>query len=485
MTLSQLRSPFDPPTPARGIELVSMIGVTKRFGGAPVVSQADLHLRAGSVHALLGPNGAGKSTMIKILSGTYQADSGTITTLARDGGPNATIGFVHQNLAVVEGLNVRENIFLTSASRLGILDRKSERSDAAAYLSDVGAQLDPEASLDRLSLGERTFVAMARLRSKDIDVMVLDETSAALSRRESDWLYQEAKRFAADGGAVLVVTHRLAEVTKHCDEVTVMADGQVVFNGPTPTLADIHRMMSAGVIDEPTTPCTIDESSVVVSLVGAASEQVGPIDLEVRAGEVVALVGPLSSSLYGIGHLVAGHAKRKAGKVRRSGSVALVPENCHTQALLPNLTVRENMSLSRVRQFRGPAGLSRRAEEAKVSSQMLALDVVPPDAEVPVEQLSGGNQQKVILARAALTDPRCYVLCEPTRGVDIKTRHAIYRFIRDVSKTGAAVLVITIDVDDAFAVAHRIGLVRAGGRIESLRERDQISPEQILEEVDS
>lgn len=468
--------------------LVRMTGIIKSFGGSQVVTNADLVLRPGRLHALLGSNGAGKSTMIKILSGVYRADGGSVHTRRRDGEPGARIGFIHQNLALVDGLTVRENIYLDRGGPTlfaGVIDKRAEQSGALKSLAAVQATIDPDTSLVDLSLGQKTLVAMARLFNTDVDVMVLDETSAALTRRESDWLYEEARRFADGGGAVLVVTHRLAEVTKHCDEATVMADGKVVFDGPMPGLHELHALMAAGSAVEPPPIKGFARGEVIVRLTAAATASIGPVDLEVRAGEVLALIGPLSANLYQIGHLIAGRTKAKGGRVDVSGTVAFVPENCQTQALLPELSIRENMTISQLKHLSNFGRVGRRAESREVNAQMIALNVQPSDSERAVNLLSGGNQQKVSIARAVLTEPRCYVLCEPTRGVDIQTRHAVYRFIRKVSSQGAAVVVITIDVDDVYAVAHRIGLVRNRGFVDTVHVRGEMSMETILEEIDS
>jgi ribose transport system ATP-binding protein len=331
-------------------------------------------------------------------------------------------------------------------------------------------------------------VATARLFNQSIDVMVLDETSAALTRRESDWLYKEARTFADSGGAVLVVSHRLKEITEHCDEATVMRDGAVVYSGPTPALSELHDLMAAGTADQEDAPCTVAKDAVPsVRLHAAVTDFVGPFDLEVRPGEVIALVGPLSSNLYQVGHAIAGRTPLTSGtrEIAGTGEVAFVPENCQAQALLPGMSVRENMTISRVKRLTRFGRIIRSTEDEELRLQMVSLDIQPSDPEILANLLSGGNQQKVVMGRAALTNPRCYVLCEPTRGVDIKTRHVIYRFIRKVSAEGAAVVVVTIDVDDAFAVAHRIGLVRAGGRIDVLQARAELSVEHILEEVDA
>ena len=470
--------------------LVSMTGIVKQFSGVQVVKDADLKLYPGRLHALLGPNGAGKSTLIKILSGVYRADGGSVDTRTREGRPGGRIGFIHQNLALVDGLNVRENLNLDRGGITWfgtVIRQRAEFDEAVKSLANVHSNLDPELPLVELSLGEKTLVATARLFNKTIDVMVLDETSAALTRRESDWLYREARRFADDGGAVLVVSHRLREITDHCDEATVMRDGAVVFSGAMPKLHELHELMAAGSIDEAVSDYVPAKDAVpVVSMIGARTDLVGPFDLAVAPGEVVALVGPLSSNLYQVGHAIAGKSALVAGKRKiLDGIVAFVPENCQSQAMLPGLSIAENMTISAIKKISRLGVIGSAKEKQSVAGQMSALDIQPQDPDVIATLLSGGNQQKVIMGRAALTHPRCYVLCEPTRGVDIKTRHAIYRFIRRVSSEGAAVVIITIDVDDAFAVAHRIALVRGHGQVETPQPRVALTVEHILEEVDA
>jgi len=468
--------------------LVAMTGITKRFGGSQVVTNADLVLRPGRLRALLGPNGAGKSTLIKILSGVYRADGGAVNTWRRDGAPGGRIGFVHQNLALVDDLTVRENVYLDGRKPrriAGVIDKKAEYNESVRRLAAVNAKIDPETRLGDLSLGQKTLVAVARLFNTDVDVMVLDETSAALTRRESDWLYAEARQFAEAGGAVLAVTHRLAEVVKHCDDATVMSDGRVIFEGPMPSLTELHLLMARGLAVEPPPQEDFEDREVIVRLSAAGTDTISPGDLDIHSGEVVGLVGPLSSNLYQIGHLVAGRTTATTGRVDVAGTAAFVPEHCQIQGLLPELSVRENMTVSQLKHLTKWGRISRRAEDREVGEQIATLNIQPPDPEKAVNLLSGGNQQKVVMARAALTKPRCYVLCEPTRGVDVKTRHAIYGFIRKVSAEGAAVLIITIDVDDAFAVAHKIGLVRDGGVVEDMHTRGSLSVATILERVDS
>lgn len=465
-------------------------GLVKRFSGTTVLDGADLRVERGQIHALLGANGAGKSTMIKILSGIYQPDSGSITLGSTSDGRPGHLSFVHQDLGLIDDLTVRDNLNMGSASKPrfgGLLDHRAERDRARASLARVDLPVDPEAILGTLGLGAKTLVAVARVLADNATVIVLDEVTAALTRRESDWLLQEIREFTERGGAAVLVTHRLHEVTEHCDAVTLLRDGVQQFSGATPTIGELHEMLSAGV------PHVRGEKSaepgpILARLEKAAAPGVGPIDLELRSGEVVGLVGPLSSNLYAIGHLIAGKLQGRSGTVEirtqtgGPGRASIVPEDRRAQGLLHGMDVKSNLSASSLRSWARWGVVNPRAEEHAAEDQVTALNVQPPDPRYPILGLSGGNQQKVLMGRARLRHPDVYVLCEPTRGVDIGTRRALYGFISEVCEQGAAVVVLSIDLDDIMAVSDRVGIV-ADGRITNIQPIESVSAETILEKV--
>ncbi|MEN8673199.1 sugar ABC transporter ATP-binding protein [Nocardioides sp.] len=463
-------------------------GLTKQFGGVTVLSAADLRVERGQIHALLGANGAGKSTLVKILSGVHPSDGGTIELGLGEAGKPGHLSFVHQDLGLVDDLTVRENLNLGTTvrpRRIGRLDHRGERLRAAESLARVDLGIDPETPLSELGLGAKTLVAVARVLADDASVIVLDEATAALTRRESSWLLSEIRKFTDAGGAAVLVTHRLQEVTEHCDAVTMLRDGQVLFTGATPPLHELHEMLSAGV---PHAKATREVGPVLARATGATALRVGPVDVEVRGGEVLGLVGPLSSNLYAIGHLLAGHLALTAGTVSIStteggrGVAAIVPEDRRAQGLLHGLDVRDNLSVSSLRLWARLGFVRGAREAADADEQVTLLNVQPAKADYPILGLSGGNQQKVLMGRAKLRDPDVYILCEPTRGVDIGTRRALYKFIDDVCATGAGVVVLSIDLDDVMAVSDRVGVVQ-DGRIISVTDIDSVSPDEILEHV--
>ena len=376
------------------------------------------------------------------------------------------------------------------ANAVGILRSRDERRAAEAALDRVELRVDIDRPLGELGLGEKSMVAIARLLSAQAKVLILDEVTAALTRKETDFVLKLVQKVASAGVGIIVVTHRLHEVEEYCSWVTLIRDGRVAYSDRTPSLETIQGLFVTGnqVRRERFLADATSGPTPLVSLSGARATGIGPIDLDLHAGDVCALVGTLSSNLYAIGHLIAGTTTVTQGvRTVRSrstlrGRVAFVPEDRRALGLLNSLDVSDNASISSMAALSRFGWIRSRAERALVTSKIRELQVEPPDSRMPINSLSGGNQQKVLMARAALSEPDVYVLCEPTRGVDLGTRRAIYDFIDEVRRQGAAVLVITIDPEDALAVADRVGVVDAG-RITSMRLARDIQMIDLLEAV--
>jgi ribose transport system ATP-binding protein len=474
--------------------LVDVSCVSKSFGSNRVLKDVDLAARPGEIHALLGPNGAGKSTLIKILSGYYREDTGTISVRSwRDATRPGRVGVAHQDFGLIDILSVRENFHLArngGITRLGVIALRRERRGALEALRAVHVDVDPETQLTELGLGLKSLLVVARLLADDADVLLLDEVTAALTRSESDRVLTEMRRIADSGRAVVMVSHRLHEVVEHCDSVTVLRDGAVAYSGATPEMGRLHELLeSGGEHDYAHRPHKgSSERPVLLDLSNVASDAIGPIDLQVRGGEVVAVIGSLSSGLYDIGHLAAGRMPVRSGRrtvASRHGMkprCAIVPEDRRAQGILPFLEVAANLTVSAQNRAGRHGFLKTGIERSLVRHSMQMLSVQPPDPSMKIESLSGGNQQKVLMGRSGLVDPDLLVLCEPTRGVDIRTRRAIYEYVDSVRGSGAAVLVVTIDVDDALAVGDRIAVVE-NGRISDVLNRAQADTVNLLERV--
>jgi ribose transport system ATP-binding protein len=478
-----------------GERVLEVRGLHKSFGRVQALRGVDLEVRSGELHALLGANGAGKSTLIKILAGLERADSGVIEV---EGQPlraaGHRIGVIHQNLGLVDTLSVQENLLLSRPRTRGpgLLRPRAERAAARAALDRIELDLDLDAPLSDLGLGQKSLVAVARLLDAEARVLILDEVTAALTRKETDFVLEQLKKVAAAGAGVVLVTHRLHEVAYHCDWVTLFQEGVVGYSAATPTLEEIQQLFvgRAGEAVPAARRAAEAVAPPLVSLSGCSTRQAGPVDLQLRGGEVVGLIGTLSSDLYEIGHLIIGSRAVTGGHrqvARRDGApgpgrVSFVPEERRAQGLISLHDVGANISIGSLPALSRLGWVSTRREAAADERMVAELNVRPAETSLPIEALSGGNQQKVLMARAALRDADVYVLCEPTRGVDLATRRAIYAFIRKVRDAGAAIVIITIDPEDALSVSDRIGVVEAG-RITSMRPAHDMTMLDVLEAV--
>lgn len=447
-----------------------LAGISKRYGATQALHNVSLAVRAGEFVALLGPNGAGKSTLIKVLDGVVPADSGEVRLAAEAGG----LGIVHQDLGLVENMTVVENLFLGTGG--GGLRLAAEARDADVALAEVGlAGLDPHRLVEDLPLGQRTMVAVAKLLRRGDRVVVIDEVTAGLPPVEAEWLVHHLRNAAQLGATVMMVTHRMREVEGVADRYVVMMDGEVALDVPSNSVSldDVISVMSAGrsVSGHAESLSTVlhGDAPVVCRLVGARCASAGPIDLELRAGEIIGITGLVGSGLHDVAYLLAGLVKPTGGRIEIDRRVrrGCVPAHRESEAVFPEDSEEFNLTAGEWRRWRGPFGLLRvsaiRAETERVAAE---LEIKPRDLEMQVGRLSGGNQQKTVLGRALINEPDLLVLCEPTRGVDVATRREIYAQVRRAAHGGAAVFVASSDIEDLAALAQRVGVLTADGRVD-------------------
>ncbi|MFD9498096.1 sugar ABC transporter ATP-binding protein [Streptomyces sp. NPDC060035] len=475
--------------------LLTMSGITKSFPGVRALDGVDLEVHAGEVHCLLGQNGAGKSTLIKVLAGAHQPDGGAITWRGAPvslSSPIAAmrlgIATIYQELDLVEGLSVAENIFLghepTSA---GFVVRTREgRGAAAVLLARLGhPEIDPAREVGDLSAAHQQIVSMARALSHDVRLIVMDEPSAALDPDEVDNLFRIVDGLTADGVAVVYISHRLEEIRRIGDRVTVLKDGRAVAVGlpakSTPT-RDVVALMTGRnveyVFPERPGPATERAATEPVLKVEGLSRkgEFAPVDLELRPGEIVGLAGLVGSgrseileTIYGARKPTAGRVT-VAGKLLRPGSVraavaagiGLAPEERKAQALLLIESVTRNVSLSSLSRFSRGGWVDRGAERKAAQAATRELSLRPDNPDAPVRTLSGGNQQKAVLARWLLRGCRVLLLDEPTRGVDVGARAELYAVIRRLADEGLAVLLVSSEVPEVLGLADRVLVLREG-----------------------
>ncbi|WP_425841217.1 sugar ABC transporter ATP-binding protein [Streptomyces fractus] len=469
-----------------------MSGITKSFPGVRALDGVDLEVQAGEVHCLLGQNGAGKSTLIKVLAGAHQPDDGVITWHGADvalRSPIAAmrlgIATIYQELDLVEALSVAENVFLghepTSAGF--VVRGRAARTETAALLRRLGhPEIDPERLVGDLSAAHQQIVSMARALSHDVRLMVMDEPSAALDPDEVENLFRIVGDLTAEGVAVVYISHRLEEIRRIGDRVTVLKDGRAVAVGlpaeSTPT-RDIISLMTGRNVEYvfPDRPNTGPHTDPVLKVQGLTrTGEFAPFDLDLRPGEIVGLAGLVGSGRSEILETIYGARKPTAGQISvggrqlRSGSVraavraglGLAPEERKAQALMMLESVTRNVSVSSMSRFSYGGWLDRGREREAARGATRELSLSPDDPTVPVRTLSGGNQQKAVLARWLLRGCRVLLLDEPTRGVDVGSRAELYAVIRRLADEGLAVLLVSSEVPEVLGLADRVLVLREG-----------------------
>ncbi|MEE1926951.1 sugar ABC transporter ATP-binding protein [Streptomyces sp. TRM 70351] len=488
-------APANDPPPHSPI--LTMEGITKTFPGVRALDGVGLDVLPGEVHCLLGQNGAGKSTLIKVLAGAHQPDAGEITwrgeriTLASPSAATARgIATIYQELDLVEHLSVAENVHLGhEPATAGVVRRSELRRRTAALLERLGhPEIDPGRVVGTLSAAGQQIVSMARALSRDVRLIVMDEPSAVLDPDEVGNLFRIVEDLTASGVAVVYISHRLEEIRRIGDRVTVLKDGRTVARGlpaaGTPTDEVVALMTGrevAAAFPERPDPGTGDGSPSagppLLEVRGLArTGEFEPLDLAVRPGEIVGLAGLVGSGRSEILETVYGARRPTAGQVfvdgrpLRPGSVraavraglGLAPEERKAQGLLLLESVTRNVTAASLARFARAGWLDRNGERTAAQAAIRDLSLHPDDPDRPVNTLSGGNQQKAVLARWLLRGCRVLLLDEPTRGVDVGARAELYALIRRLAGEGMAVLLVSSDLPEVLGLADRVLVLREG-----------------------
>jgi ABC-type sugar transport system ATPase subunit len=472
---------------AGDVPLVAMRDITKRFPGVTALADLSINLRAGEVHGLIGQNGAGKSTLINILSGIYPADSGSIAldgrpVTIRDAGEADALGIatVFQELSLLPNLTVAQNLVLGhEPRRFGLLDVAAMRERARQVLDRLKLPIAPDTPVNRLSLAERQMVEIAKALASEPRLLILDEPTAPLGQRESQLLFQAIAELRKQDVAILYVSHRFAEVLALCDLATVLRNGRHVV---TTSLAgwSESRLTEAmlGTASESYRAQVHEPGEVLLSVSGLRwGTRVRDVDLTVRRGEIVGLTGLLGAGQNEIARLIGGDLIPDAGRLAVGGKtinarlphdavgagICLLTEERKTEGILPNLSVAQNIAVASLSSRRGPLGTVRgHAESEATAAAAHDFGVIAASLDVPIRTLSGGNQQKALLARWGMADSDVFVLVEPTRGVDVGARADMYRRLDKLARSGKAILVVSSDLVEVLTLAQRILIVRDG-----------------------
>jgi ribose transport system ATP-binding protein len=498
MTVTGLRTNDGPPIEATGpLTRMSVGGLFKSFGGTHALQDFQFDLHNGEVHALVGGNGSGKSTFIKVLAGIHSADAGHLSTPDRtwdlsqhspDQARSAGLRFVHQDLGIFPILSLADNLaigrgFLTG--RGGRIKWRATRTEARSILARFNVDADPDAPASSLSTPQRAMLAIARAL-QDLDeheggVLVLDEPTASLPPEEANLLLSSIRRVSDAGHAVVIVTHRLDEVRRSADRVTAVRDGRYVgtVSGRDMTEGDLVELILGRRLSHATGVSEVDvHGPPTLDITGLSGGPVRGVDVTVHPGEVVGIAGLLGSGRTELLELIYGVRRPDAGTIRIGGvsvasptpnrmrrlGMAFIPEDRQNAAVFPEHTVAENMTGGHLAAFFQGLWLHDRRLRRSVSSDFVRYAVKASSPAALIETLSGGNQQKVVLARWLRQGPKLLLLDEPDQGIDVGSREEIFSLLAEATAAGAAVMIVSSEFEVLARLCNRI-IVLAGGRI--------------------
>ena len=482
---------------------VEAVGVSKRFPGVLAVDSVDMAVRPGEARALAGQNGSGKSTLIKIVAGVYRPDAGTVkvgeTPVAFRSPPEAVaagISTIHQEVNLIPPRSVAENLFLAREPKRGpFIDQRRLVRDSEEILARYGLEsVDPNAEVGRLSIAVRQMVAIVRAVSQDARLVIMDEPTSSLETAEVERLFGIIGRLLAEQRSVLFVSHRLEELYEVCETLTVLRDGRVVFDGPVAELdreSLVTRMIGrrqTGSTGRSTgfRPVMATDAPTVLEADSVSSADVEEASVSVRAGEIVGLAGLLGAGRTELAEILFGVARRTGGDGfvgdsgrlpdspgdALAGGMSLVPKDRRAQGIFPGQSVRENVIAAALPKLTRRGLIDRAAVDALVGDLVDMLDIQLASLDQPIEQLSGGNQQKVILARSLSLSPLVLITDEPTRGIDVGAKFEIQARLSDLAANGMAILIISSELEELLEGTHRTVVMRDGRTVATLSGED-------------
>ncbi len=485
--------------------LLQLDGISKSFSGVNVLDSVSFSMRAGCVIGLAGENGAGKSTLMKIISGVYSKDAGKLILRGEEctfktprQAMSAGIAIIHQELNLLAELTVAENIFLGRELRnaLGLLEQNVMNNTAADLMDRLKQDITPQTRVGSLSIAQQQMVEIAKALSFDADVIIMDEPTDALSDRESDVLFKVVGELKEQGKALAFISHRLQEIFSLCDDVAVLRDGSMVHSGPTAEIDEdeLIRHMVGRTLSEKYPYVPGETGPVRLSAEHLTATGIKDISFSAHGGEVIGFSGlagagrtELAKALYGLSKVTKGTVKIDGEKVSIISAkhavahgVGYVTEDRKGEGLIQEHSLRSNISLSALPQFTNKLHLIDRKAEAQVVKRYIeAFSIKTQGPEMAVTNLSGGNQQKVSIAKTLVPDPKIIILDEPTRGVDVGAKREIYVLIQELKAQGLCILLMSSDLPEVLGISDRV-FVLSRGSISAEFSRDEADQEKIM-----
>ena len=479
--------------------------VSKSFGKIPVLFSVSFDIVAGEVHALIGENGAGKSTLMKTLAGFHQPTSGnikldgkTIDLPSNGQSENLGIVLIHQELNLAEQMTVEENIFLgRELSSRGILDRQKMAAVVRSLLDDIGVDISPTDRISDLSIAKKQMVEIVKAISRNARVLIMDEPTAVLTEAETELFFKQVRRLKEQGVAVVFVSHKLAEVKAIADKVTILRDGQWI----TTKLADeltldaMAQMMVGRELSDLFPP--MNEPNVdaerVLEVQGLHAPEANNVNFYLRKGEILGFSGLVGSGRTAVFEAICGLSEISAGKITfcgnetrfksvaaaRDAGVVYLTKDRKEKGLLLNEGMRTNLTLLSLPKFVRNKLLNSNLENDALTRAIRRFDIRSRDPEVKAKDMSGGNQQKLLLAKIMESDPRVVVIDEPTRGIDVGTKQQIYHFIAALAAEGVSIVLISSEMPEIIGMCHRVAVMREG-RITGILSGDDINEGEIV-----
>ena len=485
--------------------MIEMSGIQKAFNGNVVLKDVQFQLADGEIHALMGENGAGKSTMMKILTGIYERDNGVIKVDGEEVHFNSPkeaeakgIAVIHQELNILPDLTVAENLFLGNEQTIGmgIMKNKEMNKEAQRILSQLGLDIDVRMPAGALSVGKQQIIEIAKAMETKANVIIMDEPTAALTDREIQTLFKTIRKLQSEGVSFVYISHRMEEIFAICDRITILRDGEYVGvrTIKDTTFDEIVQMMVGRELGERFPGRTAAIGDVKLEVKGLTRPSLcEDIHFSVRKGEIVALAGLMGAGRTEVAQAIFGYRKMTKGELFIDGNavkinnpreakkrgIGFVTEDRKTQGLVVDFSIKENIAMANFNKT-SKSGIIRGSKEKSFVGKLVEkLGVKTPSAELPAKSLSGGNQQKVVIAKWLGIEPEILILDEPTRGVDIGAKKEIYQIMNDLAEQGVAILMISSELPEVIGMSDRV-LVMHEGKITGEVAGDDMTQEKIM-----